>query len=75
VATKKTRKKQSGGGYWEAMHGDMGGFHEIRLNLEISMKRRFPAWSRRDCSLRRSEPDDDHDRSVVERVAPFPRGA
>jgi hypothetical protein len=21
----------SGGGYWEAMHGDMGGFHEIRL--------------------------------------------
>jgi hypothetical protein len=22
----------SGGGYWEAMHGDMGGFHEIRLS-------------------------------------------
>ncbi len=21
----------SGGGYWEAMHGDMGGYHEIRL--------------------------------------------
>jgi hypothetical protein len=21
----------SGGGYWEAMHGDMGGFYEIRL--------------------------------------------
>jgi hypothetical protein len=21
----------SGGGYWEAMHGEMGGFHEIRL--------------------------------------------
>lgn len=21
----------SGGGYWEVMHGDMGGFHEIRL--------------------------------------------
>ncbi|HEX6667466.1 MAG TPA: hypothetical protein VF081_12815 [Solirubrobacterales bacterium] len=21
----------SGGGYWEAMHGDMGGHHEIRL--------------------------------------------
>lgn len=21
----------SGGGYWEAMHGGMGGFHEIRL--------------------------------------------
>jgi hypothetical protein len=21
----------SGGGYWEAMHGEMGGYHEIRL--------------------------------------------
>lgn len=21
----------SGGGYWEAMHGDMGGYYEIRL--------------------------------------------
>jgi len=21
----------SGGGYWEAMHGEMGGFHEIRV--------------------------------------------
>jgi hypothetical protein len=21
----------SGGGYWEAMHGDMGGYHKIRL--------------------------------------------
>ena len=21
----------SGGGYWDAMHGDMGGYHEIRL--------------------------------------------
>jgi hypothetical protein len=23
--------KFSGGGYWEAMHGDMGGYYEIRL--------------------------------------------
>jgi len=22
----------SGGGYWEAMHGDMGGYYEIRLS-------------------------------------------
>lgn len=25
------RLSSSGGGYWEAMHGDMGGYDEIRL--------------------------------------------
>jgi hypothetical protein len=25
------RRSSAAGGYWEAMHGDMGGYHEIRL--------------------------------------------